>query len=188
MKHLPIMEKAILKAIELHQGQTRKDDHGTPYIIHPICVGIILAKHTGDDETIVAGILHDTIEDTSYTREQLIEDFGESVAEIVMDVTEPPKPLPWKQRKEGYLAHIKGASTRAQLVCAADKIHNLTSMIKAFDDVGEKSFRHFHAGNSLWFYEEVIQILKTNPELTAITTELEQLYKKANRKFFPKST
>ena len=80
-----LIGRAFDTAKSLHDGQLRKS--GEPYLIHPIAVAIILAELGMDDETIVGGLLHDVVEDTEYTREQLVEDFSEEIALLVDGVT-----------------------------------------------------------------------------------------------------
>ena len=75
---MDLISRAYDKAKELHSGQLRKS--GEPYLVHPVAVAEILAKYGMDDETIVAGLLHDAVEDTDYTLEQLTEDFGSNIA------------------------------------------------------------------------------------------------------------
>ena len=76
-----LIGRAYDKAKLLHEGQLRKS--GEPYLIHPIAVAVILAELGMDDETLIGGLLHDVVEDTEYTREMLVEDFGEEVALLV---------------------------------------------------------------------------------------------------------
>ena len=78
---LELIKKAYMTADEMHEGQLRKS--GEPYIIHPKETAIILAELGMDDNTIVAGLLHDVVEDTSYTAEQLEEEFGDEVTQLV---------------------------------------------------------------------------------------------------------
>ena len=78
---LSLIEKAYKVADKAHSGQKRKS--GEPYIIHPLCVAIILAQLELDKETIIAGILHDVIEDTEVTYEDISREFGEEVALLV---------------------------------------------------------------------------------------------------------
>ena len=84
-KDLQLVERAYLIASRYHEGQKRKS--GEDYIIHPLCVAMILANLHMDAETIVAGILHDAVEDTEYTLEQVKEDFSDHVALLVEGVT-----------------------------------------------------------------------------------------------------
>ena len=80
-----LIGKAVDIAQELHDGQLRKS--GEPYFIHPVNVAYILAEMGMDDATIVGGLLHDVVEDTDYTREQLVSDFNEEIALLVDGVT-----------------------------------------------------------------------------------------------------
>ena len=82
---ISMIEKAYKLAFELHKDQKRKS--GEPYIIHPLCVAIILAELELDKETIIAGILHDVVEDTEYTIKDIEKSFGGEVAKLVLGVT-----------------------------------------------------------------------------------------------------
>jgi (p)ppGpp synthase/HD superfamily hydrolase len=85
MKFTPTIYKAINLAAALHEGQESKGD-GLPYIVHPFSVAMILMEYSQDEDIIVAGLLHDTIEDTGYTKEQMKEEFGERVTSLVCDL------------------------------------------------------------------------------------------------------
>lgn len=160
-KFSPKIYKAINKATELHYGQMRKGNK-IPYVVHPFSVGLILMEYTNDEDVIIAGILHDTIEDTGYTKEQMEQDFGRRITGFVLDVTEPPKPLPWQQRKDVYLKHLASANYEAKLICAADKLHNLQSLEEALQKFGPDAHKLFNApkDKKLWFYEACLKILK----------------------------
>jgi guanosine-3',5'-bis(diphosphate) 3'-pyrophosphohydrolase len=119
----------LLRAIELasikHRDQRRKDAEQSPYINHPIAVASLLAKHGVTDRAAILGaILHDTIEDTQTTRDELAAGFGEDVASVVVEVTDD-KSLPKARRKELQVEHAPHLSRCAQLVKLADKICNL---------------------------------------------------------------
>jgi|WetSurMetagenome_2_1015567.scaffolds.fasta_scaffold164682_2 hypothetical protein len=183
IKFSPKIYEAINKAATLHDGQERKGD-GLPYIVHPFAVTLILLGYTSDEDVLIAGILHDTIEDTGYTKEQMRQDFGQRVTQFVLDVTEPPKPLPWQQRKDGYLQHLAGASHEAKLICAADKLHNLLSMLAALQKFGKGAYAHFNApvDKKLWFYEECLKII--NKEATmpkGIVEDIEKVLETINK-------
>jgi len=125
--------KLLLQAIELsaikHRDQRRKDQEKSPYINHPIAVASLLAQHgVTDDTALLAAILHDTIEDTKTTREELVAAFGEAVAACVMEVTDD-KSLPKDRRKELQVEHAAHMSRSAKLVKLADKICNLRDIV-----------------------------------------------------------
>ena len=171
-KFTPQISKAINLSGKLHDGQGRKGD-GLPYIIHPFAVALILMDYSEDEDVIVAGLLHDTVEDCDYTEEQLIEDFGPRVADIVMGVTEQNKEDPWQKRKDDYLAHLKGASYEAKLICAADKIHNLQSMIAVYEKLGKEAEKEFNAplDKKIWFYDACYEIIKEDSNIPQELTE-----------------
>ena len=162
---IPI-SKAVNLAGMLHEGQERKGD-GLPYIIHPFVVALMLMDYSEDEEVIIAGILHDTIEDTEYTKEQMTTDFGQRVTDLVMSVTETHKDDPWQKRKDDYLAHLKNTSYEAKLICAADKLHNLQSMIAAIAKFGDKAEEKFNApkDKKIWFYEECLNVIKEEKKI-----------------------
>lgn len=165
----PLIQKALDTAARLHAGQTRKTAP-VPYIVHPVSVAWILSDVGADEAIICAGLLHDTLEDvlgpSGYV--ELEKDFGKRIADIVLEVSEKKDPKEkidakstWLERKQGYLAHLKVASREAVLVSAADKIHNLESMIAAYKSDGQKMFEKFNApaDKKLWQYEQVSSIV-----------------------------
>ncbi|MEM8502656.1 MAG: HD domain-containing protein [Cyanobacteria bacterium P01_D01_bin.1] len=108
-----------------HRHQRRKD-HETPYINHPITVANILLNEAGvtDEVVLIAALLHDTVEDTETTFEEIEQQFGEAVKAIVAEVTDD-KSLPKAVRKQQQIDHAAGLSDRAKLVKLADKTANL---------------------------------------------------------------
>lgn len=172
MKFSPQIYKAINTAARLHDGQERKGD-GLPYIIHPVSVALMLMEHTSDEDVLIGGILHDTIEDTGYTKEQMEEEFGSRVTGFVLEVTELPKDLSWQERKDAYLQHLEGSSHEAKLICAADKLHNLQSMLAAVEKFGPEVHKHFNApmDKKLWFYEECLKVLEKDAEMPDVFLE-----------------
>ncbi|MBY0551575.1 MAG: HD domain-containing protein [Candidatus Obscuribacterales bacterium] len=112
-----------------HRTQTRKNVEKTPYINHPIEVAEILIRvaKVRDTETILAAVLHDTVEDTDTTKEELIEHFGSDVAGLVMECTDD-KNLPKAERKRLQIDNASHKSPRARLIKIADKISNITDM------------------------------------------------------------
>jgi GTP diphosphokinase / guanosine-3',5'-bis(diphosphate) 3'-diphosphatase len=113
-----------------HRGQRRKDAEASPYINHPLALARVLKVEAGVDdvEVLVAAILHDTVEDTQTTFEELSGAFGPAVAAIVAEVTDD-KRLPKPERKRLQVEHAPHISSKAKLVKLADKICNLRDVV-----------------------------------------------------------
>lgn len=117
---------AIAFAAFKHRDQRRKDAAASPYINHPIALANVLANEGGidDEDVLIAAILHDTVEDTDTSEEELVREFGADIAGVVMEVTDD-KSLPKAERKRLQIAHAPTISRQAKLVKLADKICNL---------------------------------------------------------------
>ena len=175
------VDEAIKLASHLHRNQTRKDSNHTPYISHLVSVAMILSKATDDTDIIVAGLMHDSLEDVPhYTYDKLVEDCGERVAAIVQHVTEPldankseDDQLPWLERKEKYLQNLRNGGIESAMVSAADKIHNTESFIKEYKKEGEIFIARFTSSmkNRLWFHEETLAIVEEKLGLDHILTK-----------------
>jgi guanosine-3',5'-bis(diphosphate) 3'-pyrophosphohydrolase len=124
--YMNIVIKAMAFAADKHRNQRRKDADASPYINHPIGLADVLANEAGldDERVLVAAILHDTIEDTETTEQELARNFGQEIADIVLEVTDD-KALPKAERKRLQIEHAPSSSRRAKLVKLADKICNL---------------------------------------------------------------
>ena len=122
--------KAVAFAADKHRNQRRKDAEASPYINHPIALANVLANEGGvEDVTVLcAAVLHDTIEDTETTSEELQAIFGPKVASVVMEVTDD-KSLEKSLRKQRQVEHAPHISKEAKLVKLADKISNLRDII-----------------------------------------------------------
>jgi GTP diphosphokinase / guanosine-3',5'-bis(diphosphate) 3'-diphosphatase len=118
--------KAIEFAADRHRAQRRKSGEGVPYVNHPITVARILAEVGGveDEDVLIAAVLHDTLEDTATTREELEAAFGPAVRRLVEEVTDD-KSLPKPERKRLQIVHAGGLSPGATLIKLADKIANV---------------------------------------------------------------
>lgn len=190
MKLTRNIQKAINQATILHYGQKRKSD-GTPYILHPYSVAVLLSEYTDNEDIIIAGLLHDILEDVpSYTIDNMRKEFGDKITEIVNGVTEKKHPdnsnknYTWDMRKKEYIETLKQDSFESLMVCAADKIHNLKSIMDEYEKLGEKSFKNFNAPikKRMWYYREVLNILKQRLD-NKIVDRLEQIYNKAEKTF-----
>jgi GTP diphosphokinase / guanosine-3',5'-bis(diphosphate) 3'-diphosphatase len=120
---------AIAFAAERHRNQRRKDAEASPYINHPIALANVLANEADieDESTLIAALLHDTIEDTEATTAELDQLFGQEITAIVLEVTDD-KSLPKADRKRLQIEHAPHISRRAKHVKLADKICNLRDM------------------------------------------------------------
>lgn len=158
------IEEAIEVAAQAHDGQFRKGT-GTPYISHPYAVGLILMNEGCSDEVVIAGILHDTVEDTDLTLECIQKSFGTFVAEIVDGCSED-KSLRWRERKSERIEALKTASPEVCLVTCADKLHNLRTVISEYENIGEIVWDRFHGGVEAqsWYYQSVLDSLQVQIE------------------------
>jgi guanosine-3',5'-bis(diphosphate) 3'-pyrophosphohydrolase len=130
-ENLKRLLKALTFAADKHRNQRRKDVETSPYINHPISLANILCNegHITDVSVICAALLHDTIEDTDTTAEELEFEFGTTIRDIVMDVTDD-KTLDKAVRKQRQIEHAAQVSDPAKLVKLADKISNLRDVAK----------------------------------------------------------
>jgi (p)ppGpp synthase/HD superfamily hydrolase len=123
------IERALRAAIEAHDGQVRKGRTPAPYIVHPLHVALMLARWSQDESVILAGLMHDVVEDCeAWTLERLSDDFGAHVAGIVEELTED-KSRSWEERKQSGIAKVPHLSPQAATVKACDVIHNLATLL-----------------------------------------------------------
>lgn len=160
------LQYAINEASRLHRDQFRKDNLKTPYVTHVIGVMILLSSATQDEDVLIAGLLHDALEDVlDYTEERLKETFGERVLDIVLGVTEVyklrgEKAPSWKIEKLGYIEHLRESSDDSILVSIADKIQNTRGYIELLNTEGIGMLARFGGGHDehMWFHREVLTI------------------------------
>ena len=142
-----LVEKALTKAIELHKGQVRKGDGKIPYVVHPLEVGIIVARYTTSPELVAAAILHDTLEDCEYTADQLEQDFNTEIKELVSILTEDKGQETWADRKAENIVRLR-TNQNAYFIKAADALANMRSLISALKEDGAKVWDRFNAPKS----------------------------------------
>lgn len=182
---------AILYAILAHEGDVRKGDD-LPYIVHPIAVFGLLSLWGANEDTCIAGLLHDVIEEApeglrSYRREQIEEFFEKSVSDIVEEVTEKDKTLPWKERKILALEKLKTAQEPTLLVSCADKTHNAISLWRAYLLHGAAVWERFNASREekLWHLQSALHIFseRLDPRYTGeLRVNIEGLTKASGEK------
>ena len=188
MNLTPRIEQAIRAACLLHDGQMRKAERDIPYVSHLFSVAALLSTHAKDEDVVIGGLLHDSLEDTEYTQEALSNDFGERVARMVSEVTEQKnidgKIVSWKDRKRAYIEALENASAEGLMISAADKIHNLQTTIDDFLKHGPDIWQNFRVPieEQMWFYRGVLDVLERRLE-SAIVEEYQQVAKKAKEVF-----
>ena len=150
---MTLKEKALRLALIAHKEQLRKSD-GSPYIAHPIMVGLILQEAGFSELVIAAAFTHDVLEDTSVTRDELSSELGEELAVIVDGVSEDMG-LEWEVRKENYARGVASSSEEIMAVSIADKIHNAESVIGDYEQKGKDVWLPFNRGKDkkIWFEE-----------------------------------
>lgn len=158
--------KAAAFAAEKHRNQRRKDADASPYINHPIALANVLANEGGvvDATVLCAAVLHDTIEDTETTADELKQLFGDKGTSIVLEVTDD-KALAKEVRKEEQVRHAPHISTEAKLVKLADKICNLRDILASppADWSAERKQAYFE-----WAARVVAGLRGVHPELEAV--------------------
>ncbi|MBM3189164.1 MAG: bifunctional (p)ppGpp synthetase/guanosine-3',5'-bis(diphosphate) 3'-pyrophosphohydrolase [Chloroflexi bacterium] len=154
-------DRAIVFAALAHAHQVRKGTQA-PYIVHPFGVAMLLLQAGCAEEVVVAGLLHDTLEDTGVGPEALREAFGPHVLSVIAVCSEPDKSLPWKERKAHSLATLPDAPLDVRLVSCADKLQNVRSMRADWAEVGEALWERFREGRDeqAWYYRGLVAALR----------------------------
>lgn len=161
-----IKEEAKKFAINAHMGQIRKSEPDKPMIIHPISVAMLLEEYGYDELVVAAGYLHDVVEDTKYTIEDIKKEFGDDVASLVLSASEPNKSLSWEERKTHTIETTKNLPLRNKLVICADKINNLEDIMIKFQKNSKRDFLAFKRGEDQqkWYYTSIYESLIYNED------------------------
>jgi (p)ppGpp synthase/HD superfamily hydrolase len=182
------LQSAFRYAAEKHEGQARKQT-SVPYLSHLMAVASLVLEAGGDEEMAIAALLHDVVEDCGGMRRlrDVRKRFGDRVANIVEGCTDSfsdPK-LEWKQRKDDYLEHVKHADFETRLVSAADKLHNVRTILTDYRKDGEKIWERFSGkkDGTLWYYRALSDEFQRNSnrlsrELAITLSELEEAVSK----------
>lgn len=153
---------ALRFATNAHSGQFRKTTK-VPYIVHPIDVMDILINNNASNDAVVAGILHDTLEDTATTSNDLRQEFGDRITELVIGASEPDKSQSWEARKTHTLETLCDIDDIDQLmVICADKLSNISSIETALNKYGDVVWARFKRGyeQQKWYYCGLAQIFE----------------------------
>ena len=171
------LESAIVTAAKAHRKQMRKGSD-IPYIIHPFSVMTVASEVTEDEDTLIACLFHDILEDVpeEYSEQQMRDDYGQRVVDIVRGVTKDDSIEDWREANEAYLQNLReNASDESVIVSAADKIHNLISVLEDYDEMGDAVWQKFttkNADDQLWWYEAVLETVRARSVPTPLSEHL----------------
>jgi myo-inositol-1(or 4)-monophosphatase len=162
-----LLDRAIIFAVNAHAGTERRGK-GFPYIVHPMEAVSIVATLTTDQELLAAAALHDTVEDTDITLDQIREEFGERVASLVADesdtpVADLPEEKSWRARKQAAIDRLSHASHDAKIVALGDKLSNMRAIARDYSQQGDALWNLFHAKERRdheWHYRGLADALR----------------------------
>ena len=170
-----IFDEAIIFAAKAHSGMYRKKSK-TPYILHPMEAAVIAGTMTGDIEIITAALLHDTVEDTAVTLEEIKEIFGSRVAELVKSETEDkradlPPDATWQVRKEESLEVLKNTDDLGvKILWLSDKLSNMRSFYREHKKCGDALWQDFNQKDpdkQFWYFDTIANLLSDLKEFEA---------------------
>ena len=168
MIDMDLLEKSIAFALRAHEGQVRKKS-GIPYILHPMEAATIASTLTDDREVLAAVMLHDTVEDTDTTLDEIRREFGDRVAQLVKGETENEYPEltreeSWKLRKEESLQRLRANNDASvKIMWISDKLSNARSLFRIYEERGDEMWKLFHQKDKSvqeWYYRSVADALK----------------------------
>lgn len=163
-----IFDKAVNFATKAHLGQTRKGSN-TPYIEHPLEVADIARTMTSDEEVLSAAVLHDTVEDTDVSIDDIRKSFGSRVADLVMSDTENKRKgisaeKTWKIRKQETIDNLnKTSDVSKKILVLSDKLSNMRQLFRDYSLIGDEVWQRFHQkdkGEHEWYYKSILEATK----------------------------
>ena len=160
------MRKAVQFALEAHKGQVRKVN-GAPYVSHLFDVAEILLNAKASENLVIAGILHDIIEDTSFTDKDILALFpspkGQAILHIIVADNESDKSASWIERKTETITYAQNSDDEeGLLLICADKISNLSSLVENMEICGEMVWKYFNSpkDKQIWYYESLFKVFE----------------------------
>ena len=181
--------RALAYAARLHALQTRKGKEH-PYVGHLLGVASLVIQYGGDEDAVIAALLHDAVEDQGGLPRlrEIRAKFGARVARIVegcTDAHETPKP-PWRERKEQYIRRIRHEPAEVRLVSAADKLSNVRELLADHRLLGDAVFERFHGrqGGTLWYYRALVEEFRA-AGVTPLVEELDRVVSALERRAHP---
>ena len=162
-----LLDRAIIFAVHAHAGTERRGK-GYPYIVHPMEAVEIVATMTADQELLAAAALHDAVEDTEVTVEQIRAEFGERIASLVADESDVmpegmTEEASWHQRKQAAIDRLSSASHDAKIVALGDKLSNMRAIARDYAEIGDALWSRFHAKDPKdheWHYRGLADALR----------------------------
>ena len=169
-----VLDRAIIFATKAHEGQYRKETK-FPYILHPLEAAAIVGTITDDIEVIAGAVLHDVVEDTDTTVEEVEELFGERVAKLVAAESENKREnlsaeSTWKIRKQETLEHLLIAPFDVKVITLGDKLSNIRAINRDYNVLGDKLWERFNQKDKnehYWYYQSIADCLKELSEYPA---------------------
>ncbi|MBP3201715.1 MAG: HD domain-containing protein [Lachnospiraceae bacterium] len=154
------LDKAISFAVKAHSGVERRGK-AFPYIVHPMEAMAIVATYTNDQEMLAAAALHDVVEDTEYTEDDIRKEFGDRVAKLVASesdivVGNKSESESWAERKKFAIDRLKKLDRDGKIVAIGDKLSNARAMLQDYESIGEELWNKFHVTDPKlhkWHYE-----------------------------------
>ena len=162
-----LLDRAIIFAVHAHAGTERRGK-GYPYIVHLMEAVEIVATMTTDQELLAAAVLHDTVEDTDVTVEQLRNEFGKRIASLVADESDVmpegmTEEASWHQRKQAAIDRLAKACHDAKIVALGDKLSNMRAIARDYAEIGDALWSRFHAQDPKdheWHYRGLADALR----------------------------
>lgn len=162
-----LLDRAIVFAVKAHAGTERRGK-GFPYIVHPLEAMEIVSTITPDQVLLAAAVLHDTVEDTEVTEEQIRKEFGDRVASIVASESDTfeegvKEEDSWHVRKQAAIERLASASMDAKIVALGDKLSNMRAIARDYSKVGDRLWDLFHVKDPKdheWHYRGLADSLK----------------------------
>lgn len=163
-----LFDDAVKFAVDAHSGMVRKAGHA-PYILHPMEAASIVGTMTHDEEVLAAAVLHDVVEDTSVTKDEIAKIFGNRVAELVASETENkrkeiPASQSWRIRKEESLKELEESKDIAiKMLWLGDKLSNIRSFYRGFLECGDDFWQNFNQkdkNEQSWYYHKVAKLME----------------------------
>ena len=159
-----LLDRAIVFAVRAHAGVERRGK-GFPYIVHPMEAMSIASTMTSDQEILAAAALHDVVEDTDITLDDIRSQFGDRVAKLVdTESDRPGKVEDWRARKEDSLKRLSAASRDEKIVALGDKLSNMRAIARDYTTEGESFWERFHVKDKsvhAWRYHALLDALSS---------------------------